>query len=324
MNYTRFLIVLLASAVMAFGEGENAAPAPVWSFIVTGDGRTDTKSAAPDPTGINRTVLKHVLHAIDAKKPQFVLFTGDLVSGTNDAIPSGIAEQFQTWKDLVRTETPGLNILPVRGNHETYGDPDGKLWLAAFKPWLDSNHVSYFPGEEGFSYVYWPPGHPEIAIIAVDQFINPHRISLGKLADALDLARARKVKHVFVCAHEMAFTCTSHPDADNMAAFPADRDHFIDLLQANGCEYFFAGHDHAYDWMAIKHKKWPANYVLNQIVAGTAGAPFYPDKTYYGDHHGYDLTRLDHRQNTYGFMNVAIDDKAITNSVTVTFEAVAP
>ena len=48
--------------------------------------------------------------------------------------------------------------------------------------------------------------------------------------------------------------------------------------------------------------------MLNQIVAGTAGAPFYPDKTYYGNHDGYDLLRLDHKQNTYGYLWVTVID----------------
>ena len=124
----------------------------------------------------------------------------------------------------------------------------------------------------------------------------------------------------------MAFTCGSHPDADNMAAFPADRDKFLELLKDYGCEYFFAGHDHAFDWMAIRHPNWPTNYVLNQIVAGTAGAPFYADKNYYGDHGGYNLTRLDHKQDTYGYLLVTINDDAKTKSakVTVNFETVVP
>jgi hypothetical protein len=142
------------------------------------------------------------------------------------------------------------------------------------------------------------------------------------LENVLKQAKANNASHIFVFAHEMAFTCASHPDSENMAAFPTERDKFLELLESYGCEYFFAGHDHTYDWMAIKHQNWPANYVLNQIVAGTAGAPFYADKTYVGDHHGYDLTRLDHKQNTYGYLLVTVNDKDM--KVIVTFETVSP
>jgi len=103
-------------------------------------------------------------------------------------------------------------------------------------------------------------------------------VNLVELENALKKAQASHAAHIFVFAHEMAFTCTNHGDDDNMAKYPEERDKFVDLLQSYGCEYFFAGHDHAYDWMSIKHTKWPAGYVLNQIVAGTAGAPFYEDK----------------------------------------------
>ncbi len=318
--------LFVAALLFSFTAVAFIASADPWSFAVAGDDRTDAKAATPDPTGINTPVFKNLLHTLEQNpdKPRFMLFTGDLVLGENKRIPAKIAEQFSAWTNLVQTEAPGLTVLPVRGNHETYGDTNGVIWLATFKSGLDSNHVTYFPGEEGFSYTWSPPGHPEIVIIALDQFIHTHHVNLVEVEKALKQARENHAAHIFVFAHEMAFTCTNHGDDDNMAAFPDERDKFVDLLQSYGCEYFFAGHDHAYDWMAIKHSKWPAGYILNQIVAGTAGAPFYPDKTYYGDHHGYDLTRLDHKQNTHGYLLVTVDDGPDNKKVTVTFETVTP
>src|SRR5450756_1242401 len=154
--------------------------ADTWSFVVAGDGRTDPRQPVPDPTGINTPVFKNLLHIVARKKPRFMLFTGDLVCGENASVPAKITGQFSAWTNLVQTEAPGLPVLPVRGNHETYGDPDGNIWLATFKPGLDANKVTYLPGEEGFSYSYSPPGHPEVVIIAVDQFMpgNIHRVNL--------------------------------------------------------------------------------------------------------------------------------------------------
>jgi hypothetical protein len=76
--------------------------------------------------------------------------------------------------------------------------------------------------------------------------------------------------------------------------------------------------------MLIHHPEWPADRVLNQIVAGTAGAPFYADKQYWGDPHGYILTRKEHRQNTHGYLWVTIDDRAATNQVSCVFVPVTP
>jgi Calcineurin-like phosphoesterase len=302
-----------------------SAPAAPWSFVVTGDGRTNPKNS-PDPTGVNVQAFTNLLHAIITTRPapQFLMFSGDLVSGVNTAVTTPIADQFKAWQELSKAAAPGLTILPFRGNHETYGDPAGAAWRAMFTPGLDANKVTYLPGEEGFSYSYAVPGHPEALVIVLDQFLpgKVHRVNLAGLENVLQQAKANHVTHVFVMAHEMAFTCTSHGDSDNMAAFPDERDQFVNLLQRYGCEYFFAGHDHAFDWMAIRHPNWPTNYTLNQIVCGTAGAPFYPDKGYYGDHHGFDLTRLDHRQNTLGFLLVTVDDSA-AKPVTVTFQPVA-
>jgi 3',5'-cyclic AMP phosphodiesterase CpdA len=299
-----------------------------WSFAVAGDDRTDATQVSVDPTGIHREVLKKLLDDVDQQKPLFLLFTGDLVYGENIRIPATISQQFSAWKTVLKTEAPHLTVLPIRGNHETAGDPDGSAWLKSFKPELDANKVVYFYHQDGFSYSYSPPGHPETLIIGLDQFMPgaSHRVNLPSLEETLKQAQSKGVKHIFVFAHEMAFTCGCHPDSDNMAAFPTDRDRFLELLKTYGCRYFFAGHDHLYDWMEIKNWRWPAGYVLNQIVAGTAGAPFYPDKTYFGNHDGYELTRLDHKQNTYGYLLVTISDEppSCENPVTVSFKTVDP
>ena len=326
-KFSKTLIIFLKPIVWLFVSltaVSSLAAADTWSFVVAGDGRTNPKLSAPDPTGINTPVFKKLLAAMALNKPRFLLFTGDLVNGENANIPADIAGQFAAWKKLVKAAAPDLVVLPIRGNHETLGDPDGKHCLAAFKPGLDANQVAYLPGEQGFSYSYVVPDHPEVVVIALDQYMpaNAHRVNLPGLEAALQRAKANHARHIFVFAHEMAFTCACHPDSENMAAYPVERDRFLALLKDYGCEYFFAGHDHVYDWMAIKHPQWPAHYVLNQIVAGTAGAPFYPDRKYTGDHHGYDLTRLDHKQNTYGYLLVVVNDSASEPKVTITFEPV--
>ncbi|MEI6321523.1 MAG: metallophosphoesterase [bacterium] len=317
-----------ASAFILLLSLAPAIKAATWSFAVAGDDRTDVTAATIDPTGIHREVLKKILQEIERKKPAFLLFTGDLVYGENLRIPAKIGEQFAAWKSLAHTEAPSLTILPVRGNHEINGDPNGEAWLTAFKPTLDASKASYFPNQKGFSYSYSPPGHPETVVIGLDQFMpaTPHRVDLVGLEEALKKAKTDGAKHIFVFAHEMAFTCGMHPDSDNMAAHPTDRDKFLELLHAYGCRYFFTGHDHMYDWMEIGNWRWPKEYHLNQIVAGTAGAPFYPDKTYFGNHDGYELTRREHKQNTYGYILVTINDdpKGDEEAVTASFEKVTP
>jgi len=126
---------------------------------------------------------------------------------------------------------------------------------------------------------------------------------------------------IFVFAHEMAFTCALHGDKESMAKFKADRHAFLGLLEMYGVRFFFAGHDHTYDWKEIKSSKWPANYSLNQIVAGTAGAPFYKNKGYYGDHGGYDLVRKDRKDTPMGNILADVDDK---EAVKVSFKEIQP
>jgi len=320
-RWTSFLVALL---LITLPELRAAA----WSFAVVGDDRTDVRANQVDPSGIHTKVLTKLMQALAVAKPACLLFTGDLVYGDNIRIPEKIAEQFYEWKKLVAQCARGLIILPVRGNHETNGDPEGVAWLAAFEPGLTANKVNNFPGQKGFSYSYIVPDHPETAVIAVDQYnpAAPHQVDLKGLESSLKELKAKGVKNIFVFAHEEAFTSGCHPDTDNMAFRPTDRDKFLELLRNYGCEYFFVGHDHFYDWMEIRNWRWPADYALNQIVAGTAGAPFYPDKTYFGGHDGYDLVRIDHKQNTYGYLLVTVNDepKAGEKAVTVNFVPLAP
>jgi hypothetical protein len=327
MKGTKKLFLSFAGAFALLVIGISDLPAATWSFAVAGDDRTDVRADKVDPAGIHTEALAKLMQALSTSKPAFLLFTGDLVYGENIRIPKKIAEQFADWKKLVATNAPALTILPVRGNHETLGDIEGTAWLAAFEPDLTSNKVSYFPGQKGFSYSYIVPGHPETAAIALDQYnpAAPHKVDLVGLEAALKELKAKGVKNLFVFAHEEAFTTGCHPDADNMAAHPTDRDKFLELLRTNGCEYFFVGHDHFYDWMEIRNWRWPADYALNQIVAGTAGAPFYPDKTYFGAHDGYELIRIDHRQNTYGYLQVTVNDdpKPGEKAVSVNFVPLA-
>ena len=302
--------------------------AATWSFAVAGDDRTDVRATQVDPSGIHTEILAKLMQMLSAAKPAFLLFTGDLVYGDNLRIPDKIAEQLAAWKAIVAAKAPSLTVLPVRGNHETLGDPEGTAWVAAFEPGLTSNNVSWFAGQKGFSYLWSPPSHPGTAVIALDQY-NPaatHKVDLAGLEQALKEADRRGVKHLFAFTHEEAFTAGCHTDAENMAAHPVERDRLLELLREHGCRHLFVGHDHFYDWMEIGNWRWPKDYTLNQIVAGTAGAPFYPDRTYFGNHDGYDLTRLQHLQNTYGHLLVTVNDdpKPGAESVTVSFVPLAP
>src|SRR5579862_5704689 len=277
----RGFVALLIAGIAAISVADQ------WCFVVAGDGRTNDQT--PDPSGINLPVMRSLIDAMKAEHPKFLVWTGDLIHGVYGKVTALPQQQLTTWKQTIEAMT-GIGILPVRGNHETYGDPEGKTWLSLMKPLIEKSRVTYFKGEEGMSYSYVPPNDAQMTVILVDQFVHEHRVNLPELENALKKAKLGGAKNIFVCAHEMAFTCLSHGDNENMAKFKSDRDAFLELLELYGVNYFFAGHDHGYDWMTIKDRKWPANYTLNQIVAGTAGAPFYADKGYYGDHAGYELT----------------------------------
>ena len=300
-----------------------AARADTWRFVVMGDDRVDVKDANADniKTGIHEKVLKPLLDAAAAEKPEFVLFTGDLVSGVAGKVTTPFDQQLIAWQGLVAGR--GLSFLPVRGNHETIagaGNDALSIWKTWFTAFPDKpTGINFFPGEECLSYSYTAAKDPTVAVIGLDQYSTPHHVNLDKLKERIESLEKSGVKTMFVFAHEMAFTCGSHPDADNMASDKKSRDDFMDLLQQHNIRFFFAGHDHMFDWMLIHKKTWPAGAEVHQIVGGTSGAPFYPDGGYTGDK-DFELTRIAHKDfqdgrpgSNYGYVVVEIKDGEIAS-----------
>ena len=92
-----------------------------------------------------------------------------------------------------------------------------------------------------------------------------------------------------------------------MDADPVKRNAFWGSLINAGCRVFFCGHDHLYDHMLVTKAGSNPGPELHQIVAGTAGAPFYKQGDYTGKNEGWNLKRLKHIDNTYGYLVVEID-----------------
>src|SRR6185436_13818341 len=116
--------------------------------------------------------------------------TGDLVHGVYGKVTTPIEDQFTAWKQNA-SALQNVTLLPVRGNHETAGDANGKVWLKAIKPLIGvgGGKVDYFKGEEGFSYTFVPKNDPKMTVIALDQYINAHRVNLAELEKALKKAK---------------------------------------------------------------------------------------------------------------------------------------
>lgn len=269
------------------------------TFAVAGDDRVDL--AAPlFKSGLNETVARHLFTEMKKDKAEFVLWTGDLVGGVRSKLTTPLAEQLQQWKAF--TEPFGIPVVPARGNHETYaeaGTSADEVWKGAYGPFIAQHQVEGLTSTNPFDYAYTPPGHPEVLCLALDEYPN-HSVDAEWIKKVV---AAKKPKHVFAFLHEMAFTAGGHKD--NLSLDKPKRDAFVNALKDAGCKFIFAGHDHFYDHMVITKPEWNG-YEIHQIIAGTAGAPFYTATEYPADG-DYKLTRLKHIDNSYGYVLVKIE-----------------
>lgn len=272
-----------------------------FTFVVAGDGRADSSKSRPeDRDGINLAITGEIAAEVLRENAKMLLWTGDLVVGSKDA--GTFERQLLRWRDVMEPlYRAKVAVLPVRGNHDAFSADSVSVWNRVFSgPYaLPRNGPA---GEENLTFYF---GKGSVLVIGLDQYATPgHRVNQAWLDAVL---RERAKPFVFAFAHEPAFMAGKHKDTME-ADLPA-RDAFVKSLLAAGSRVFFAGHDHFYDHMLITPD-------FHQLVAGTAGAPFYGDAGYQQSGAGWTTRRIAHVDNTYGYLLVQVDG----NRATITFK----
>lgn len=279
------------------------ASAQKWCFVVAGDGRSNgLNSTRPeDKNGINTVITAEMREAVLAEKAEALLWTGDLVYGSKDQ--KEFRAQLGAWMDIMKPLwDAGVEVLPVRGNHEDTCPESIAVWNEFFSgkyalpqngPW-NAKNLTYYSIRHNALFV------------GVDQFIKgPGTLPMNWLSGVLG---HKWTKHVFTFGHEMAFMAGGH--TDNLDRYPADRDAYWRLLGNSGSRAFFAGHDHFYHDIEVSD---PANAqfpVIRQYVSGTSGAPFYKIDPLSGNNGPWKLTSIKPITDTYGYLLVEIDGNA--------------
>ncbi len=239
-------------------------------FCVTGDSRGGKVS---EP--INDAIVKKEVRALIAEKPDFVLFTGDLVLGYTHHLEN----ELPLWRKafMAPLKKAGVEVYACRGNHEMYtqklkkGERDKTLVTA--KIWR-----SVFTGEfafpdngpanaKGLTY-YVRKGN--VLIFVLDNYTTKSTISevdveWMKKVFAKESRKQSKPLRVFAICHEPAFEVLHR---DCLATKSKKRDEFVKAFVAMGGLAFFCGHDHLYDHSVVK----TPDGEFRQFVCGTAGA----------------------------------------------------
>jgi hypothetical protein len=298
----RFLPVLTFAAVLAAAF---TAHAQTLRFVVAGDGRSDPKAHRPeDVNGVNTLITGEMAQAVIDEKAKFLLWTGDLVYGYQKNADD-FEKQLLTWRDIMKPlYDRHIPVLACRGNHDAGSTDAWARWNKVFagKYAMPQNGPE---SEKNITFFY--TSGPVLAI-GLDQYTQK-----GESVNQPWLDEVLKKHHkpfVFAYGHEPAFMDGTHKDT--MDASPQARDSFIDSLIAAGGRVFFCGHDHLYDHMLVTSDGPNPGPELHQIVAGTAGAPFYAEGDYTGNNTHWKLKRIKHIGQTYGYVLVEISGKTAT------------
>ena len=278
----------------------NPALAGVWRFAVIGDTRGDGSNTPANPW-VNTPVLTAMATAISNDQAELVLVTGNLIYGDPASSNStNMAAQYALWTNaMAPVYKAGIQVYPVRGNHEADGDSTlGTAFLTAF-----TNTPRNGPdGEVGLTYSFT---HKNAFFAGLDQYHNPHCVNQAWLTNQLTF-NARAL--IFVFGHEPAVQVADH---SCLAEDRAARDAFINSLTDAGSHLYFCGHDRFYDHAIVTA---PNGRTFRQLVVGSGGAPHYNWSGVYGADFGEGAMAVNVRHIGYtnGYTLVTVSNFTVT------------
>lgn len=225
-----------------------------WKFVVAGNSRGDGVSTST--AWVNTNALAAMAQAIASDRPDFVLFAGGMIYGSNAPSCTNLPAQYAAWSNaLAPVFSSGIPVYPVRGSHETFGDSNGAVFVSLFGASLPANG----PAEEaGLTYAFT---HGNALVIGLDQYRSPHRVNQHWLDAQLS---SNRLPHVFIFGHETAVQVSS-PDCLSAAA--PERDAFLASASECGAKVYFCALDCFYNRARL------AAGGIMQVNLGTAGSP---------------------------------------------------
>ena len=281
--------VVSAFAILAILGPARLIGAP-WQFVVVGDSRGNHN-------GVNTPILSEIAAEIVARDADFVLFPGDLVTGSTSQI--ALRSQLTNWVNTMQpVYDAGVDVYPCRGNHDTGSKT---VWDEIFS----GTYALPANGPTGQENVTFSASHNNAFILGLDQYVTRHRVNQTWVN--AQLAQNNK-PHVFAFGHEPAFKAQH---ADCLDDYPSNRDTFLASLEGANARTYFAGHDHFYDHARIDDDGDPSNDI-HQFIVGTAGAPLREwTINYDGSNSGYTVANVNHAKQ-YGYMLCEVDGLEVT------------
>jgi 3',5'-cyclic AMP phosphodiesterase CpdA len=226
-------------------------------FVVAGDSRP-TGRDAPLPR-----VARQIFSEIGLIRPDFVLWTGDVVYGYGDS-PRELSAEYVRFLEAARAAAAPVYDAP--GNHEIH-HRDGE-------PCEDRASEREFAQRFGNLYGSFDAGGAHFIALDTAQVCAEDRLDADQRAWlARDLEANRNARAIFVFTHTEFFSSpTIDPDAGKGHPPIQDREGLISLFRRYPVRAVFCGHEHVYS-----HE---TSQGIDFFIAGGAGAPLYasPDR----------------------------------------------
>jgi len=228
--YPAFFLLIILITTPCFAD---------FRFAVMGDSRGKDD-------GINTEVLDTLLEQVESDQPEFIIFVGDLITGSkhNDVHRDRLIK----WKEII--EKRGIPVHIAVGNHEITSETSEDIIKSLFKELVHS-----------FDY-----NNAHLVILDTNVYGDFHRVDKKQMEWLkIDLEQSKK-EVIFVFGHEPAYPIAGHI-GDSLDKYPHERDEMWQLLAENGVTAYFCGHEHLYN--SSIHKG------IRQIITGGAGARFH-------------------------------------------------
>lgn len=266
----KIAVFFLAFACMMLGM-LGPVQAQSWKFVMISD--THDSDMLRTKTGVT-PYLAPIISYIVAERPDFVLQTGDLVTGEQTQPLSPVYKQYATqYTNYQQVAAPlaraNIPLYVIRGNHD-FGlhNKDQDLARAYLEHAAHTMPQNGPLDAKGLSYSFI---HKNIKFIMLDQFVNA---AAGVVTLPLDwlkeeLARRPAGQQVFVMGHSPVFspdsTASSHEAQFNLYDQASLQNQFWQMLVAQQVTAYVSGHEHLYF-------RGQANGIP-QIVIGNLGGP---------------------------------------------------
>ena len=255
----------------SMGLETKVAPALSWKFAMISDSHDSNMSKTN--TGVT-SYLSPIINYIVAEKPDFILQTGDLITGAQTLPTSPVYKkydmQYANYKQVTAPlSQANIPLFVIRGNHDyAIRDKDQDLAHAYLEHEASIMPQNGPPDAKGLSYSFI---HHNIKFIMIDQFVNASDgiVTLPMDWVKTELENSHGVQHIFVMGHSPVFSpdssSTSNNNQFNLFAQPTLQSQFWSLLTDNHVTAYVSGHQHLYF-------RGQANGIA-QIVVGNMGGP---------------------------------------------------